>query len=58
MSNSQLQSQLQTTVKIWKKSKILGATAIILLKTPLPAKETKLGKKEEFGEKGKSGKIG
>ena len=32
LSNSQLQSQLKTTVKIWKNSKILGATAIILLK--------------------------
>ena len=32
LSNSQLRSQLQTTVKIWKNSKILGATVIILLK--------------------------
>ena len=32
MSNSQLQSQLKTTVKIWKRSKILVWWAIILLK--------------------------
>ena len=32
MSNSQLQSQLKTTVKIWKSSKILGVAVIILLK--------------------------
>ena len=32
LSNSQLQSQLQTTVKIWKNSKILVRWAIILLK--------------------------
>ena len=32
LSNSQLQSQLQTTVKIWKNSKILVWRTIILLK--------------------------
>lgn len=32
MSNSQLQSQLKTTVKFWKSSKILAVTAIISLK--------------------------
>ena len=39
LSNSQLQSQLKTTVKIWKNSKILVWRTIILLKTPPPAKE-------------------
>ena len=32
LSNSQLQSQLKTTAKIWKSSKNLDVTAIILLK--------------------------
>lgn len=51
LSNSQLQSQLKTTTKIWKSSKILVWRTIILLKTPLPAKETKLSKKGRIWKK-------
>ena len=45
LSNSQLQSQLQTTVKIWKKSKILGATVSILLKNITARERNKIREK-------------
>ena len=58
LSNSQLQSQLQTTVKIWKNSKILVRRTIILLKTPLPAKETKIREKGRIWRKRKKLEVG
>ena len=59
LSNSQLQSQLKTTVKIWKNSKILVWQAIILLKNTTARERNQnqgerknLEKKEKIGRKG------
>ena len=71
LSNSQLQSQLKTTVKIWKNSKILVWRTIILLKNTTARgrnqikgerknleKLTEFDKWEKLEGKEKTGKIG
>jgi len=44
LSNFQLQSQLKIAVKIWKRSKILGGIATILLKNTTARESNKIGK--------------
>ena len=59
LSNSQLQSQLQTTVKIWKNSKILGATVIILLKNTTARRRNQIkGERKNLEKKEKTGRKG
>ena len=59
LSNSQLQSQLKMTVKIWKNSKILGATAIILLKnTTARERNQNQGERKNLEKKEKIGRMG
>ena len=71
LSNSQLQSQLKTTVKIWKNSKILMWRTIILLKNTTARERnqnqgerknleelTEFDKWEKLEGKEKTGKIG
>ena len=59
LSNSQLQSQLQTTVKIWKNSKILVWRTIILPKnTTARERNQNQGERKNLEQKEKTGRKG